>query len=125
MKSHRIVALGAVAALLAGCSFQNQYEREATRVTEAVMKNDLQPVQNDIATGISIPRVQVAEWADELDAQGKLLSLKETTAHCAPGAHCFTVRFQKGNYLEMMRLDEKGKIVYWHFKRVASGAAAQ
>jgi hypothetical protein len=105
-------------ALLSGCSFQNRYEREAESITRAVMANNLAPVENDIAPGINVTRVQVAAWADELDDQGKLLSLKEVTP-CAPGFHCFDVKFQKHEYVERMALDDHGKVTNWtfHMKR--------
>ena len=57
------------AATLAACSFQNKYERETGDITRAVMSNDLRPVSGDIAPGVNIPRVKVAEWSDELNAQ--------------------------------------------------------
>ena len=79
------------------------------------MANDLRPVQDDIAKGVTITRVQVAQWSDELNAQGKLLSVKETTANCSPGWHCFDTKFQKRTYVEHMRLDENGKVVNWNF----------
>jgi hypothetical protein len=110
----KAMSLAALAAL-AACSFQNRNEREADRITRAVINNDLKPVQNDIARGISIGRVKVAEWSDELNAQGKLLSIKETSANCDPGWHCFDVRFEKRNYVERLRFDEKGKVVDWKF----------
>jgi hypothetical protein len=103
------------AAALASCSFQNHNEREADRITRAVIGNDLQPVQSDIAKGIAITRVKVAQWSDELNAQGKLQSIKETTAGCDPGWHCFNVKFQKHDYVERIRFDEHGKIVNWDF----------
>ena len=115
MRIARILALATAAAMLAGCSFQNKYEREADGITRAVMNNDLKPVQGDIAPGIGITRVQVAQWSDELSAQGKLLSLKETTAGCDAGWHCFDVKFEKRGYVERMRLDENGKVVNWQF----------
>jgi hypothetical protein len=108
-------ALLCVAMLLAGCSFENKYEREADRITRAVMNNDLAPVQNDIAKGTSISRVQIAEWADELDAQGKLLSVKETQP-CDPGAHCFIVKFEKRTYREELAMDDQGKVTHWTFR---------
>jgi len=113
--TRRVLAASAAALLLAGCSFQNRNEREAERITRAVIANDLRPVQNDIAKGVTITRVQIAEWSDELDAQGKLLSLKETTAGCEPGWHCFDVRFAKRAYVERMRFDENRKVVNWDF----------
>ena len=76
--------LVAALALCAGC-FENHNEREADRITRAVIDNDLKPVEGDIAKGISITRVKVAQWSDELNAQGKLISVKETTEGCEPG----------------------------------------
>ncbi|HEX3670062.1 MAG TPA: hypothetical protein VHT92_00005, partial [Candidatus Cybelea sp.] len=93
--SVRTTALLLIALLAAGCSFQNRNEREADRITRAVVANDFKPIQNDVAKGIAITRVQIAEWSDELNAQGKLLSVKEKTANCDPGWHCFDVKFQK------------------------------
>jgi hypothetical protein len=104
---------------LTGCSFQNRNEREAERITRAVIDNDLKPVQADLAKGVAITRVQVAEWSDELNAQGKLLSVKETTANCEPGWHCFDVKFDKHEYAERMRYDENGKVVDWRFHMVS------
>jgi hypothetical protein len=109
-----LLVAGAIAGLT-GCAFQNQNEREADRITQAVVNNDLKPVENDIARGISITRVRVAEWSDELGAQGKLLSIKETTAKCDPGWHCFDVKFAKRAYVERMRFDENHKVVNWDF----------
>lgn len=117
MSARRVLALIATI-VLASCSFQNRNEREAESITRSVISNDLRPVQNDIAKGVSITRVQVAQWSDELNAQGKLLSVKETTANCEPGTHCFVVKFQKHTYLEQMRFDESGKVVNWNFHMV-------
>jgi hypothetical protein len=118
----KLAVLAAVAAL-AACSFQNPYESEAQKFTEAVAKNDLTPVQGDIADGIKITRVQVAEWSDELAPQGKLVSVKETTTACPPESHCFDVKFEKKNYVEVMRLDDKGKIKSWRYFPAPAAAA--
>ena len=101
--------------VLAACSFENHNEREADRITRAVMANDFKPVENDVAKGIAITRVQIAQWSDELNAQGKLLSIKETTDGCDPGWHCFNVKFAKHDYVERLRYDENGKLVNWNF----------
>ncbi len=108
--------MAAVAVLVAGCSFQNKYEKEADKITRAVMNNDLGPVKNDIAPGETISRVKIAAWADELDAQGKLISIKETP-QCdkGPGYHCFNVKFEKHNYVEWMAMDDQGKVTRWNF----------
>lgn len=106
---------------LTGCSFQNKNEREADRITHAIMNNDLKPVQQDIAKDVKISRVQIAQWADELNDQGKLLSVKEMTANCAPGWHCFNVKFDKHDYVERMRFDENGKVVNWQFHMAPAG----
>jgi hypothetical protein len=111
----RALLLAIAAAVVSGCSFENHNEREADRITRAVIDNDLKPVQKDIANGVAITRVKVAQWSDELNGQGKLLSVKETTADCGPGWHCFNVKFQKHNYFERMRFDEHGKVVDWDF----------
>jgi len=116
----RALLAASLLAAVAGC-FQNRNEREADRITRAVIDNDLRPVQNDIAKGITITRVKVAQWSDELNSQGKLLSVKETTASCDPGWHCFNVKFQKHDYVERMRFDENGKVVNWDF-HMASAA---
>jgi hypothetical protein len=112
--ARKLVAVAALAAL-AACSFQNKYEKEAQSITEAVVNNNMQPVQSDIAPRVKITRVQVAAMSDELGEAGKLLSLKETTTNCPPGMHCFDVKFDKRAFVEHMRLDEDGKVVDWNY----------
>ena len=115
MNVRLVLAAAAISLLIGGCSFQNKYEREADRITHAVMNDNLGPVQDDIAKGINVTRVKVAQWSDELNEQGKLISLKEVTQNCAPGWHCFDVKFEKHEYVERMRFDENGKVVDWEF----------
>ncbi|MBV8117252.1 MAG: hypothetical protein JOY69_04120 [Candidatus Eremiobacteraeota bacterium] len=124
MTRFRILAVVLALGALPACSFQNKNEREADKITHAVMNNDLRPVAGDIAPGINIPRVKIAEWSDELSAQGKLLSVKETQANCAPGWHCFDVHFEKRAYVEHMQLDENGKVVNWNFKMAPAAAGS-
>ncbi len=124
MKCIRAFSVLAAAAVLAACSFQNKDEREADKITHAVMNNDLRPVADDIAKGVTIPRVKVAEWSDELNAQGKLISIKEVATNCEPGWHCFEAKFEKRVYLERMRLDENGKVVNWNFRMAPSAAGS-
>lgn len=118
MKISYAALLAMTAALfLAGCSFENKYEREADKITRAVMSNDLTPVKNDIAPGVNISRVKIAEYSDELSAQGKLESIKETTpCQAGPGFHCFIVKFAKRSYLEDLAMDDRGKVTQWNFK---------
>ncbi len=120
--NRRIVLALACASILVACSFQNRYEREADRITHAVLDNNLGPVQDDLAKGVTVSRMQVAQWSDELNAQGKLLSLKETTANCEPGWHCFDVKFAKHDYIEDMRFDENGKVSDWRFHMAPTNA---
>ena len=114
MTARTLVAVAAVAALTA-CSFQNKYEKEAQAITEAVVGNNMQPVQGDIAPRVKITRVQVAAMSDELADAGKLVSLKETTTNCPPATHCFDVKFEKRAYVEHMTLDENGKVLDWNY----------
>lgn len=113
----------AVLLVVAGCSFQNKYEREADKLTQAVIANDLTPVRGDIDPSVHITRVQVAQWADELSAQGKLQSVKEVTDNCDTGWHCFVVKFDKRDYQESLRYNEEGKIVDWRFHMAPATAA--
>ena len=115
MKIQQLLAVALVAAL-AGCSFQNKYEKEADKITHAVMNNDLGPVKDDLAPGLNVTRVQIAAASDELSAQGKLISIKEHQP-CAEGPawHCFDVKFEKHNYTEALAMDDRGKVTHWKF----------
>lgn len=124
MRFVRVLIAVACVASLAACSFENKNEREADRITHAVIANDMRPVQNDIAKGVTIPRIKVAEWSDELNAQGKLQSIKEVTDGCPPGWHCFNVKFEKHAYVERMQLDENGKVVNWNFHMAQPASAS-
>jgi outer membrane murein-binding lipoprotein Lpp len=104
------------AVLVAGCSFENKYEREADKITKAVMANDLTPVKDDLSPDLHITRVQIAAASDELNDQGKLESIKEVTP-CSAGAgvHCFTVTFEKSTYHETLAMDDQNKVTLWRF----------
>lgn len=115
-RSYRAAALLCATLLLAACSFENKYEREADKITHAVMQNDLTPVKNDITPGLNVSRVKVAEWSDELNGQGKLESIKENDTNCDPGFHCFDVKFAKHMYREELAMDDQGKVTQWRFK---------
>lgn len=115
MKIRTLAACAAIA-VLAGCSFQNKYEREAEKITRAVMADNLAPVEGDLVSNNGITRSKLANWSDELNAQGKLLSIKEQTGNCTPaGYHCFLVKFQKHEYTEKLLMDDRDKVVSWRF----------
>lgn len=106
--------------LLAGCSFQNKYEREADKITKAVMANNLSDVKDDLAPALlkKITRVQIAEASDELNDQGKLESIKEVNpcpADTPVGEHCFLVKFEKNSYHETLAMDDQNKVTEWRF----------
>ena len=108
--------LFAVTVALNGCSFQNKYEREADKITKAVIANDLSSVENDIAPALlkKITRVQIAALSDELNSQGKLESIHEVTPCPAAPEHCFTVKFEKNTYHETLEMDDQDKVVEWN-----------
>ena len=81
-----------------------------------MIANDFNPVTKRHCKGITITRVQIAQWSDELNAQGKLLSRQRDDGKLrSPGWHCFTVKFERAEYIERMRFDENGKVVDWNF----------
>ncbi len=116
MRLRSLLALGLIALTLAGCSFQNKYEKEADKITRAVIANDMGPVQGDFTPAVSqqITRVKVAELSDELAGLGKYQGLKENPAACTPsGYHCFDVKFEKRPYREWLQMDDTGKVSVW------------
>lgn len=108
--------LVAVSVVLNGCSFQNKYEREADKITKAVIANNLSSVQNDLAPSVfkKITRVQIAALSDELNDQGKLESIHEVTPCPAAPEHCFTVKFAKSTYHETLEMDDQDKVTEWN-----------
>lgn len=113
----RLALLVALTALTA-CSFQNHNEREADRVTRAVIANDMRGVANDFDAPArdQITRVRVAELSDELNAQGAYQGLKQDQTWCRPGYLCFDVTFKNRPYYEWMKLDSDGKIQEWRIR---------
>ncbi len=111
----KFLALTLAALSLAGCSFQNKNEREADKITRAVMNNNVAPVMGDFDPSIKgqITRVRVAELSDELNSQGEYQGLKESTAWCRTGYLCFDVKFAKQTYHEVMKVGSDGKVQYW------------
>ena len=121
MKKATFLVLGLLVALTA-CSFQNKEEREAQKITQAVIADDPGSIKDDLPPNGGPTRVQFAEWSDELKGAGALKSLKENPK-CDPGAHCFDVVFEKANYTERMQYDEKGKVSNWAFHMVDAFAS--
>src|SRR5690348_2817009 len=73
MKKYLAAALAALSlATLAGCGGQNKNEREADKITRAIVANDVSPVMKDFDPTIKgqITRVRVAELSDQLNADG-------------------------------------------------------
>jgi len=114
--NRRLTAVALLAVALSACSFQNKNEREADKITKAVMANDVRPVMDDFDPAIksSITRVRVAQLADELADQGKYKGLKENDQGCRTGYVCFDVDFEKRPYKEVMKVGSDGKVQSWY-----------
>ena len=110
-----VAAFALVLVALAGCSFQNKNEREADKITRAVIANDMSGVVDDFDPAIrsQITRVKVAQLSDELNAQGKYEGLKENDANCRTGYVCFDAAFEKRPYHEVMKVGSDGKVQAW------------
>lgn len=111
----KFLALTLVALSLAGCSFQNKNEKEADKITRAVINNNVAPVMGDFDPAIKsqITRIRVAELSDELSQQGEYQGLKQSTAWCQTGYLCFDVKFAKRPYHEIMKVGSDGKVQEW------------
>jgi hypothetical protein len=109
--------LSLLAALsIAGCAHRNAHERLADSITRAVVADDLSPVIQRFDPSIEgvLTRVRVAEFSDQLSAQGAYQGLKQTAdAWCPQGALCFDVQFQNGTDREVMKVTPNGKVRYW------------
>lgn len=98
---------------------KNKNEKEADKITQAVIANNMSEVINDFDSQAkpTITHVAVARLADELGQQGKYQGLTEVqNANPGPGAHIFDVKFEKHMYTEKMVLDDDGKIRSWSIK---------
>lgn len=126
MKRYTIVALLGVA-LLAGCASHNKYEKQAEKLTRAVVANDMTSVKDDFDPSMQgqITRVKVAQLSDELNAQGAYKGLKENDQNCPPAAHCFDVTFEKRSYREALALNDKDKVTAWRIHAGDPGTAIQ
>jgi hypothetical protein len=115
MKKFLVLALAALS--VAGCAGQNRNEREADKITRAVINNNMAPVMGDLDPAIKgqVTRVRVAELSDELNQQGAYQGLKETNASWCDTTiyHCFDVKFANHAYREKMKVGSDGKVQYW------------
>jgi hypothetical protein len=120
MKKSLAVALALLS--LAACGGANPNEREADKITRAVISNNMNPVLGDFDPAIKgdITRVRVAELSDELNAQGEYQGLKQTTTWCRTGYLCFDVKFAKRPYHEVMKVGSDGKVQFWRIHAAQS-----
>ncbi|HLI97144.1 MAG TPA: hypothetical protein VKT72_13830 [Candidatus Baltobacteraceae bacterium] len=66
-----------------------------------------------------LTRVRVAEFSDELNAQGAYQGVKQTKASwCPKNALCFDAQFQGAPFHEVMKLSKSGKVTYWWIRAV-------
>ncbi len=125
---HRLAPLVLVTAvLLGGCGGENANEKLASRVTAAIVANDIAPVAGEFNAMIrpKLTRASVGKLSDQVAPYGKLQSVKETTPSGAgTGQHTFTAQFEKGSWDEKMTLDADGKISSFYMQPVAAPKAA-
>ncbi|GAC1501737.1 MAG: hypothetical protein NVS1B14_06260 [Vulcanimicrobiaceae bacterium] len=122
----KAVVFGLLAAVaLTGCSTKNRYEKEADKITNAVISNNMNDVQNDFDSQAraQITRVAVARLSDELNAQGKFQGVTEAQpSGAAPNTHFFDAKFEKRMYQEKLVLDDDGKVREWRIHQKEAGA---
>jgi len=96
----------------------NPNEQLATRVTVAIVNNDMRPVEKDFnaeARGQLENRARVGRLSQDLNELGKLKAIKEDTQQgAAAGAHHFQAQFEKGTWEEDLTFDADGKIAHFH-----------
>jgi hypothetical protein len=97
---------------------QSASERLATRVTTAIVNNDMKPVADDFN---AIPREQLSNRAkvgllsQDLNELGKFKAVKEDTPAGSPALyHHFKAQFEKGTWEEDLTYDSAGKIRSFH-----------
>jgi hypothetical protein len=96
----------------------NVNEQVATKITDAVIANDMKPVETDF-NAITREKVEdrgrVGALSQQLNDLGKLESIKEDTPKDAqPRYHHFIVKFDKATWVEDMTYDSDGKIESFH-----------
>ena len=98
---------------------ENKSEQEATRITQAIVSNDMRPVERDfnaLARTQLENRGKVGRLSDDLNSLGKLKTVKEDTPkdNSRPLYHHFTATFEKGTRVEDMTYDADGKVASFH-----------
>jgi hypothetical protein len=110
----------ACALLLAACAGENDNEKLADRVTQAIVNNDIRPVEKDFnaLTRPKLTRGAVGRLSDQLNTLGKFDRTHETTPKdVSNGRHTFDAVFEKATWHEEMTLDEDGKIAAFFIHR--------
>ena len=111
-------AAAALAVLLAGCSFKNKSEKEADKITHAVIANNMDPVMKDFDSQLraQITPIIIAQLSTELREQGAYKNIKEVALrpNATPGEHDFEATFERHVYTEQMVLDDDGHVRAWH-----------
>lgn len=126
--SKHVLAIGALAVLISGCSFQSKATQEADKITKAVIANNMDPVIKDFDSQLraKITPITVAQYSTELRDQGSYKGIKEVPvgANSTPGEHDFVATFEKHNYTEKMILDDNGAVRSWSFHMQTAAPAA-
>ena len=93
---------------------QNKDEKLAARVTNAIIADNMKPVENDFNSlrwAELENRAKVGQLSQDLNELGKLKSVKEDTPKDSrPSYHHFQAQFEKGTWEEEMTYDPQGKI---------------
>lgn len=113
----KFLALALALLSFAACGGPSRTQREADKITRAVIANDMSPVMNDLDPSIKgqITRVRVAELSDELNQQGAYQGLTQSTASwCDTSVFtCFDVKFASRPYREKIKVGSDGKVQDW------------
>jgi hypothetical protein len=112
----RALFILAVVALTA-CGGENANEKLADRVTQAIVNNDMKPVEKDFnaLTRPKLTRGAVGRLSDQLNGLGKFQRTHETTPKDQTGGkHTFDAVFDKATWHEDLTLDEDGKIAAFY-----------
>ncbi|PZR58325.1 MAG: hypothetical protein DLM50_04230 [Candidatus Meridianibacter frigidus] len=122
-----LLCLLVLALAASGCSSKNKFEKEADKITNAVIANNMDPVRADFDSQaqVQITRVRVARLSDELNSEGKFQGVKErpSSGSSAPNTHYFNAPFEKHVYEEKLVLDDDGKVREWDVREKASAPA--